>query len=155
MTHVRASVRAAAAVLIGKGTPANELTTTGSNVFTTRLFPLKTDSTPCWVVTTDDEEDVETDGMGGQQSREMSLIFSGFARSTTGDELEDTLDTMAEELESVMTPSALSGSGVKLLALDTTEFDFDVDETDQAFGMITLTFKALYYTVQGAPGTAI
>lgn len=155
MTHARATIRAAAAELIGKGTPANELASTGSNVFTTRMLPLESTNLPCWVVATDDEEDVETDGMGGQQSREMSLIFSGIAAAVTGDELEDVLDTMAEELETVMVPSALAAFGVKALLLDTTEWDFDVDETNKVFGQISLTYRALYYTDQGVPGTTL
>lgn len=141
--HKRQAIRDEAAAAIAG------LTTTGSRVFTSRFFPLTQAQFPCWVVSTDGEEEVEADSMGGGQARELDLIFTGMARATTGDVLEDTLDTMAEELEQAVMRSAFTE--LDNLELVSTAFDVAVDETDQALGAIVVTYVATYFTTMGAP----
>lgn len=144
MTHVRQQIREQAV------TTATGLTTTGSNVFSNRLFQLMQDQIPYWNVMLGEEE-IEIEG--DCNDRIVNLEFHGGARAADGDVLADTIDTMIEELEAVVLESNFSM--IKTLDLSDIETDYDITETDQAFGTCTVTYRARYFTAVGAPGTAL
>ena len=148
MTHVRKQIRDRAAVVI------DGLTTTGTNVFKSRLFPFQQSNLPAWTVVTNEEEIAESISMSKTQERELTLQFSGYARAIDGDTLEDTLDLMAEELETVVVLSAFPNL-LKKIEYQSTEYEFDVDDTDQVFGEIAVIYRVLYYTAEGDPSTAL
>jgi hypothetical protein len=147
MTHVRRQIRDTAV------TAATGLTTTGSRVFSTRLFPLGQADLPCWVVSTDGDEAAQiiTIGTTPKLERSLALEFNGFARAIA--DLDDTLDGMCAELEAVIVPSAFSM--VKEMWLESTEFQVSADELDNLFGVVTLTYRVIYHVNQGAPETAV
>lgn len=145
MTHVRKQIRDLAV------TTATGLTTTGTRVFPVRLQPLGQTDLPCWVVTTGEEQSSPMN-LPGRQDRSLSLTFFGYARTT--ELIENTLDTMAEELEAVMVPSVFSAIA-KDVILESTEWELSSDELDNLFGIITLTYHVRYHTARGAPGTAL
>lgn len=139
--HARQAIREAAV------TALTGLTTTGSRVYDSRIFPLSEASLPCITVYTADES-IEPQAIGGLMSRQMDLVVRGYARALTG--VEDVLDSIAEDVETALTSIA----GVKYLVLRTIETELD-GEGDMPIAAITLTFTAEYYTDAGAPGTAI
>lgn len=147
MTHVRRQIRELAVTTI------TGLTTTGSNVFPSRFHPLQQANLPAWYVSTSENEESEN-VTGTTQQRAVELVFEGIGRAADGDALQDLLDGMAEELETVMTFEAMD-SLCKDLRLQSTEWSFDDGEADQAFGSIVVTYLATYHTAEGAPGTAI
>ncbi len=150
MTHVRTQIRKQAAE-IAKG-----LATTGERVYPSRFYTLEQLKLPCWIVATDGEEESERSDMAGVIERELPLTFTGLLRTHDGPTLEDALDTMAEELEAVVVKNAFGAGLLKSLTLIGSEIDTDVDgETDQAFGAVILTYRAIYETKQGAPGVAL
>jgi len=147
--HVRRQIRDLAVTTI------TGLATTGSRVFSTRLFPLGQADLPCWVVSTDAEtSETVTMAMGGvaEMERSVALMFVGYARGVAT--VENTLETMVEELETVILPATFAALA-KSVYLESIEPDLSADDLDNAFGILTVMYRVIYHTTQGAPGTAI
>jgi hypothetical protein len=147
--HVRRQVRDLAVTTI------TGLTTTGGRIFSTRLFPLGQTDLPCWVVSTGDETvETVTMAMGGvaEQERSMALEFDGYARGVAT--VENTLEAMAAELETAMLPSIFSAL-VKSIYLESMEPQLSAEDLDNAFGIMSVVYRVIYHTTQGAPETAI
>lgn len=139
MTHVRKTIRDDVI------TELTGLTTTGTNVFDTRIFPLAQTDLPCLVVYTQNE----TSEYGNLTSleREVQLVVRGIARATAN--VEDTLDLIAEEVETAIT----GGSSAKDLYLSSTATEFENDGDNQ-FGSIEMIFLVLYHTAANTPGVS-
>jgi len=142
--HARQQIREAAVTLI------SGLTTTGSNVYDSRFFELEQSRVPCWAVyTTEEAEEAEIHAMGGQLARFCKLSFVGIARASTGIALQQLLDLMCEELETVVLRDSITGAEVIYAG---TEWEFDEDDSDAAAGRVTVTYGCRYFTNEGAPG---
>jgi hypothetical protein len=139
--HARQAIREAAV------TALTGLTTTGSRVYDTRIFPLSESALPCIAVYAS-EEVTDRGAMGGRLSRELDLVVRGYARGTSG--VEDTLDTIAEEVETALTSIA----GAKDVVIRDSRMEYD-GEGDMPIATIEMVFSVLYHTAVGAPGTAI
>jgi len=140
MTHLRKSIRdETVAILTG-------LTTTGTNVFDTRIFPIAQTSLPCLAVYAD-EEDSELVSNSGSLERALTLRVSAYARQVAN--VEDQLDLIAEEVETALTAI----TDVKRLTLINTSVTYS-DEGDAAIATMVLTFAAYYFTKTGAPGVS-
>lgn len=141
MTHLRKTIRDELV------TAVTGLSTTGSNVFDSRVMPLSQASLPALCVYAASEE---SEQVGNTLLRRyVNLAVVAFVRAVAG--IEDTLDTIAEEVETAVVLSAFTD--VKRITLGSTEFDFS-DEGDTSFASMTLTFVAEYHTVQGTPGVS-
>lgn len=134
MSHVRQQIREACAALV------TGLATTGNRVFQSRMLPQ--DSLPCLLVSTNDES-VEGGDIGNLNERRLQLVIRGFAKGNAN--LDDTLDTIAAEVETAMAP--------KGYALRSVEVDFD-DSLEKPVGSIALKFEVLYFTRAGSPGVS-
>ena len=143
MTHVRQSIRDDAVAAI------TGLTTTGANAFATRIKPTEQAKLPCWIVYTNAEE-IERVSMDGLQQRSMQLLFEGVASDLS--DIDDTLDTMLEELEEALTLTDLPEA--KTLDLSEIEIEFS-DEGDAPFGRISVLYVVTYHTNEGAPSVAL
>jgi hypothetical protein len=146
MSHVRRQIReAAAAALTG-------LATTGSRVFQSRINTLRDPDLPCLRISTDDEQiDAENAVMGGELTRELTLVVKGVAKTATT--LDDTLDGIAEQVEPVLNGASLGGL-VKRCTLERIGVEMD-DTLEKPAGVITLQYRTLYFTSPAAPGTAL
>lgn len=141
--HARRSIReAVAAALTG-------LVTTGSRVFQSRMRPQ--DSLPALLVSTPSEE-VETD-LGNVQTRSLDVEVVGVTLGVS--DVDDTLDAIAEEVEVAMQASGTLGGLVsappRLVAVRTA---FD-DSLQDPVGEVSLTFRCIYFTNAGVPGTTL
>ena len=146
MSHVRQQIRDAAALtLIG-------LTTTGVNVFKSRVATLRDTDLPCLVVRTNDEQ-IDSDGITDDcaMERQLTLAVSGFAKVTAA--LDDTLDTIAIEVETALANTRLGGL-IHRCALQSIRVDID-DSLDKPVGEIVLEFQTQYFTSPADPGTAL
>ena len=143
MAHVRTTLRDAAITAI------TGLTTTGSNVYSSRVFALSENKLPCWLVYTNNE-DLEPGNMAGKQIRVIELVCEGVARTVNNN--DDTLDLMLEELETALTLRDLPTA--KSLDLVAVEVEFS-DDGDAPFGSVTATFNVEVHTIAGAPGTSV
>lgn len=147
MSHARQQIRdAAISALTG-------LTTTGSRVFGSRLYALKDSDLPALLVNTD-EESIEalTISSPAIQTRELSLLVRGVAQATAS--LDDTLDTIAAEVETVMGAAAPLGSIARVVGIDRITTDMAA-ELEKPVGVITLHFSVVYSTVANAPQTPL
>ena len=137
MTHPRKTVRASAI------TALTGLTTTGSNVFESQVYPLEDSDLPALRVYTRND----TFGTLEREYTSVSAAWSGYARqielvvevvvksATTPDA---TVDTICEEVEAALEAKSAWTSNVGQVTYDRTEIEFSADaEIRQATAFIT------------------
>lgn len=142
-THIRQQIREAVATLV------SGLTTTGSRVHQSRMRPVADGGLPCLLVHSNDTERIEMADADTLQQRELPIVIRGLAKA--GTTLDDTLDTIALEVETAIAVNPrLSGKAhiSRLVSVDT---DFD-DSTDKPVGEIQLTYAFTYFVQAGSPG---
>jgi hypothetical protein len=141
--HKRQQIREAV------GTRITSLTTTGSNVFQSRVYPLETGNLPALIVYTKNEAN-ELLEMGSQRTlqRNLSLVIEGYAKGTSN--TDDTVDTIAKEVEVAMASDTTFGGLALDSFLETTEIEYN-GEGEKPVGIITLTFSIKYTTTENAP----
>jgi len=147
MTHARQQIREAAAALL------TGLTTTGTRVHQSRLpyVSLGDAELPALLVVTNDES-VEPHTIGSGLERRLTLTVSGLAK--TGTNLDDTLDTIAAEVETAIGAARTLGGKCTDIRLTSLRVGIDTSlETD--VGRVDLEYEVLYFTNAGAPGTLI
>ena len=129
-------------------TAITSLSTTGSNVYETRYFPLQTGNLPALLVYTLDEtvEDYTIGQNTRTQHRSLNLIIEAHCRGTAN--IDDTLDTIAEEVEEAMVTDITRGGNAKDTKLVSTEIEFDT--ASQKTGLMRLTYLISYNTVENA-----
>lgn len=143
MAHARKAIReAAAAVVTG-------LTTTAGRVFQSRMRAQE--ALPCLMVTTNDEA-IDRVDLDAVQERELDLEILGVAKAAA--DVDDVLDTIAEEVEIAIGANNTLGGRVKRMHLIRLRIEFD-DELEQPVGLVRLTYRCTYYTNAGVPGTTL
>jgi len=147
MAHIRKAIREHVVTTI------TSLSTTGSNVYETRYFPLQTGNLPALIVYTLDEtvEDYTLGQNTRTQFRALNLIIEAHCRGTAN--IDDTLDTIAEEVEEAMVTDISRGGNAKDTKLVSTEVDFDT--ASQKTGLMRLTYLISYNTVENAVQTGV
>lgn len=148
MAHLRQQIRE----YVG-GTLVSGLTTTGTRVYQSRLYPMADDNLPGLLVYTTTEES-EPDVMGSTRNmdRSMNLVIEGFAKTATN--LDDKLDTIADEVETAMAGSPTINSLAKNSWLAGTEIAL-MGEGETPVGVITMNFNVIYRTQDSSPDTAV
>ena len=147
MAHIRKTIRE------NVKTAITSLSTTGSNVYETRYFPLQTANLPALIVYTLDEsiEDYTLGKNTRTQQRALNLIIEAHCRGTAN--IDDTLDTIAEEVEEAMVTDVTRGGNAKDTKLVSTEIEFDT--ASQKTGLMRLTYLINYNTVENAVQTGV
>ena len=143
MSHARQQIREAIATLV------TGLTTTGSNVFRSRVYRLQASELPALLVYTNSET-VERSHMTTGLVRELTLRVEGIAKALAN--IDDTLDTIGAEVE-----AALGGqepAGVEDLVLQSADVTI-TGEGEQQVGAIVMDFLVRYRTDQAAPETIL
>lgn len=143
--HVRQQLREAVA------TAVTGLSTTGSRVYQSRVYPLDTSSLPCLLVTSDgDKAEAITVHSPYQQERATTIRIEGVAKAVSN--IDDTLDTISKEVE-----TAIAGSStaiVKGLIYQGAQIDYD-GSGEQPIGKVTMIFTKDLYTLSNAPDVLI
>lgn len=147
MTHVRQSLRAAVIAAV------TGLASTGSRVYAARVYPLQAAQMPALSVATVGES-AEPRGMGFADviERVVTVEVTGHARETAG--LADTLDTIAEEVETALGAGVSVGGVTVALDYAGAEINFS-GEVDQPVGTVAMRWTALLFTLSNAPGTLV
>ena len=142
MAHKRQSIRErVASTLTG-------LTTTGSNVFQSRVYPIENTKLPCLLIYTR-EETSEPLVMKPPRTIEkvLSLVVEGYVKANTN--FDDTIDTICEEVEEALFTDRL----INNLALDSflvnTEISYN-GEGDNPLGIVVMTFQITYHHTEGS-----
>ena len=147
MSHVRKQLRDAIVTLV------TGLSTTGSRVFTGRVYPMQEAELPCLWVNTIPEDGVPQDlSVSGILQRTVTVEIVGIARGTSG--LVDTMDTICEEVETALGAGVILGGTT--VALDYTGTDHQLSgEADQPIGRASIRYVCNLYTTSSAPGTLV
>lgn len=143
MSHARQQIREAVATLV------TGLTTTGSNVFQSRVYRLQASELPALLVYTNTET-VERSHMTSGLVRELTLRVEGIAKALAN--IDDTLDTIGAEVE-----AALGGqepAGVEDLVLQSADVTIN-GEGEQQVGAIVMDYLVRYRTNEAAPETIL
>lgn len=144
--HVRQQLRERAA------TTLTSLTTTGANVFQGRVYPITQAQLPCLLVWTNSEETAhETLKPPRTQVRRLQLVIEG--RATAASNLEDTLDTIAKEVEAAMYGDRTLNSLARDSMLMTTEVELSA-QGEKPHGVVRLTYEVFYVTAEGTADAA-
>lgn len=141
--HARQAIRQAAAAAV------TGLASTGARVFQSRMRAQE--ALPCLLVTADDER-IDRADMDALEERELEVVILGVAKAAA--DVDDALDTIAEEIETAIGANNTLGGRVKRMHLAALRPEFD-DELEQPVGLIRLTYRCTYFTNAGVPGTTL
>ena len=147
MSHIRQQIREQV------GTTLTGLTTTGSNVFESRVYPLSDASLPALIIYSKAEtSSISTMGTGLGIDRTMTLTIEAYVKANLT--FDDTIDTICAEVEVAMgTDPSLNGK-VRFSYLESTDIDYDGDG-ENPIGYATMNYVVEYRTAQNAPSTGI
>jgi hypothetical protein len=138
MAHVRKQIRDNVV------TTLTGLTTTTTNVYRTRVYPLASGKLPGLAIYTNSEiSSYETLTIPRTRSRTLELMVEGYVSGTAN--LDNTLDTIAVEVEEAMETDVTRGGLAKDTQLTATEMEL-VGEGEKVAGVIRMTFEIMYFT---------
>jgi hypothetical protein len=148
--HLRSQIRdAITGALVG-------LSTTGSSVFQSRVYPLEGVDLPALTVFTDSESsDITTMGAFPRRlERTLHLTVACFAQGVTG--LDASLDEIARQVEAAlaMPLAAIASLGTSISLTSSGPFDM-VGTADKPVGRLPLVFEIKYSTPENAPDVRI
>lgn len=147
MPHVRTGIRSAlVAVLTG-------LSTTGTRVHASRMYPRADGALPCLLVITSDEPQID-EGLSNQPILERTLEVSIRAVVKASASLDTTIDNIIAEVETALGAVTTLGGLIKGLSLVSIGIDYD-DATDKPVGAANINYRATYFTLAGSPATAL
>ena len=138
MPHVRQTIRDNIV------TAVTGLSTTGSNVYRTQIYPLEHSNLPGLCVYAS-VEDAAIDNMTGTRSleRRCDYIIEAFVRAASN--YDNTMDTICAEIEAAMATDVSRGGNAKDTVLTRSEFEYS-EEGDRPMAMARLTYSVQYRT---------
>jgi|TARA_R100000655_G_scaffold34673_1_gene67445 hypothetical protein len=141
MAHLRQQIRERVA------TTLTGLTTTGSNVFQSRVYPIENTKLPCLLIYTREESSEPLD-MGPPRTIEkrLSLVIEGYVKANSN--YDDTIDTITKEVEVAMYGDRLINNLAKDSFLVSTDISFN-GEGDNPLGIVVMTFEIPYHHTEG------
>ena len=141
MAHLRQQIRERVA------TTLTGLTTTGSNVFQSRVYPLENTKLPCLLIYTREESSEPLD-MGPPRTieKKLSLVVEGYVKANSN--YDDTIDTITKEVEVAMYGDRLINNLAKDSFLVSTDISFN-GEGDNPLGIVVMTFEIPYHHTEG------
>jgi len=135
------------------GTNLTGLTTTGSNVYQSRVYPLDNTRLPALLIYTKSEaSEPIVIGIDRVMSRELSVVVEGYVKSTAN--FDDTIDTISKEVEEAIAADRTLGGLAKDTYLESTQIDFNA-EGEKPLGFVSLTFISNYYVKEKNPDVAV
>lgn len=141
MAHFRQQIRERVA------TTLTGLTTTGSNVFQSRVYPLENTKLPCLLIYTR-EESSQPLAMNPPRSIEkvLQLVVEAYVKANTN--YDDTIDTICQEVEEALFTDRLINNLAKDSFLVSTEINYNGDG-DNPLGIVVMTFEIAYHHTEG------
>ena len=146
MAHLRQSIRERIATVV------TGLTTTGSNVFQSRVYPIEDSKLPCLLVyTTSEDSEVTEMASPLPMTRSLNVIVQGVVGATTPD---DTLDLISKEVEVALAGDVTINSLANNSFLSSTEIEFNADGA-KPIGTVILNYIVEYRSLDNNPESAI
>ena len=147
MAHIRKSLRD------NVTTTLTGLTTTGSNVYQTRVYPLAEDKLPGIAIYTRTEDtEYQTIDVPRIQERTLRVAIEIYVKALVN--YDDVLDKIAEEVETALSADVTRGNFAK----DTRVVSFDSQfsgDGDQPIAYATMEVEIDYFTRENNVGAAI
>jgi hypothetical protein len=145
--HVRQQIRERVALTL------TGLTTTGSNVFQSRVYPVQKSELPCLCIYSTDESSriAELGNSDRMISRNLTIRIDGIAVATSN--LDDTLDTISLEVETAMANDLNINNLAVDSALSSTRIDLNGDG-EQPVGVVSMLYNITYFNRENDPDTA-
>ena len=149
MAHIRQQIRDAVTGLLDAGT--------GWNYVYEQRDKQNRNTYPFLIVYVDSESsDVETLNSPFQLYRDMNLVVQGFIRSQDLEYIENKLDDIAVEVETLLTTATINGSvtlsrRVVSVYLAGTDMELNYDGDDIEDAVISMGFVVRYQTEEGSP----
>ena len=135
------------------GTNLTGLSTTGSNVYESRVYPLENAKLPALIIYTKSEtSEPIVIGTDRVMSRELSVVVEGYAKATS--DFDDTIDTISKEVEQAIAADRTLDGKAKDTYLESTEIEFN-GEGEKPLGYVSLTFLTNYYVKEKNPDIAV
>ena len=135
------------------GTNLTGLSTTGSNVYESRVYPIENSKLPALIIYTKSEtSEPIVIGTDRVMSRELSVVVEGYAKATSN--FDDTIDTISKEVEEAIAADRTLGGLAKDTYLESTEISFNA-EGEKPLGFVSLTFISNYYVKEKNPDVAL
>jgi hypothetical protein len=145
--HVRQQIREKI------GTTLTGLTTTGSNIYQSRVYPLENINLPALIIYTKSEtSEPIVIGTDRVMSRELSVIVEGYVKATSN--FDDTIDTISKEVEEAIAADRTLDGLAKDCYLESTEIEY-TGEGEKPLGYVSLTFITNYYVQETNPDIAV
>ena len=146
MAHLRQSIRERV------GTDVTGLSTTGSNVFQTRLYPVEAGSLPCLLIYSISEESGVTEMASPRpMTRVLNIVIQGLVSATQPD---DTLDLISKEVEVAMAADVKINDLADNSYLSSTEIEINA-EGAKPIGIVRLNYVVEYRNLDNNPESAI
>lgn len=147
MSHVRQQIREYFEAQLAS------LTTTGSNVYASRIYPLSGAKLPALLIYSQSESlEEQSFSQKRIQTRTVDLVVEGYVRALAN--FDDTLDTVNAEVETAILDSPTLGGLAINTQLTGVEAMYSGDG-DQPVATIRMNFAVQYRTETGQPDTAI
>ena len=146
MAHLRQSIRERIA------TDVTGLTTTGTNVFQSRVYPIEDSSLPGLLVySTSEDSEVTEMASPRPMTRTLNVVVQGVVGATTPD---DTLDLISKEVEVALAGDVSINSLANNSFLSSTEIEFNA-EGAKPIGTVILNYVVEYRNLDNNPESAI
>jgi hypothetical protein len=135
------------------GATLTGLTTTGNNVYESRVYTLQENALPALVIYTKSEiSEPIVIGTDRAMSRELSVVVEAYCKATSN--FDDTIDTISKEVEEAIAADRTLGGLAKDTYIESTEIEY-TGEGDQPVGYVALTFLTNYYVQETNPDVAV
>lgn len=135
------------------GTTLTGLTTTGNNVYESRVYTMQENTLPALVIYTKSETSeplvIGTDRL---MERALSVVVEAYCKAVSN--FDDTIDTISKEVEQAIAADTTLGGLAKDTYLESTEIEY-TGEGEQPVGYVTLTFLTNYYIQETNPDIAV
>ena len=147
MAHLRNQIRDAMV------TRLTNLTTTGTNVFRSRIYPLESNNLPGLCIFTKSEVTTfDTLTRPRSINRVLEIGVEAYVKATSN--YDNTLDTIAVEVEEAIAADRTLGGLAKDTYLESTEIEFNA-EGEKPLGYVSMTFLTNYYVKEKNPDVAL
>tara|TARA_R100000353_G_scaffold2865_1_gene4403 strand:+ start:664 stop:1110 length:447 start_codon:yes stop_codon:yes gene_type:complete len=145
--HIRQQIRERV------GTTLTGLSTTGSNVYQSRVYNLENSDLPALIIYTR-SEDTELLEMGSTRTleRNLSLVVEAYVKANSN--YDDTIDTIAKEIESAMGADVTHNNLARDSFLDSTEINYN-GEGEQPIAVMTMVYNINYQTTETTADVAL
>tara|TARA_R100000353_G_scaffold24240_1_gene20881 strand:- start:9198 stop:9641 length:444 start_codon:yes stop_codon:yes gene_type:complete len=143
MAHARKTIREQV------GTTLTGLTTTGSNVFQSRVYPLQDSNLPALLIYTK-EETSEAIVMGNNRVLERELTLAVEAYVKTNSNSDDTIDLISKEIEIAIGTDTTLNNKAKDVFLVSTDINY-IGEGENPVAVATFNFLVSYCTDENDP----